>query len=532
MLVIARTFTSLIRVLESLDVFRDDFRLRLRFCFDDTSAFRRGVAELLSRLETPQVAWDEAVKGEYDLIITASENVDLSPFAAPVVVLPHGVGFQKHVPDSHSDGRRLSGVVPEASRNSADVRPVVSHPDQRERLRSISPRLAGHTTVIGDLAYDRVRAGLRLRDRYRDALGVAPDERLVVLTSTWKDESAVGVRNDLPARLLAGLPVDGHRVATVLHPNIWFEHGPWEVRRFYRSALEAGLLLLPPDDGWGAALAAADCVIGDHGSVTLYAAGADRPLLLAAFGDEAVPGTAIARLAEQTGRLDLRAPLGPQIDRAVAAHVPGQHRATVDRAFAHVGEAAARFSAMCYGLLGLDAPEGGARTLAPGPPVPRHHRGVTAFEVRSHIDPDGDVHVARYPAAVRSVREEPDGLRHLCVAESETDSRFADNASVVHLDAEPAGPADAERRRLLDLFPAALLSATPVGGGCDCLVRGGGTVRVRSAAGTALPTLTGVVYTLLRTGRLTNGDVRLRLDGVPGRAAATPIRVDVEPPPG
>ncbi|MFC4564933.1 hypothetical protein ACFO4E_23995 [Nocardiopsis mangrovi] len=532
MLVIARTFTSTIRVLEALDCLRDDVRLRVRFCFDDTSAFHGGVAELLSRLETPQVTWDEAVKAGHDLIITASENVDLTPFNAPVVVLPHGVGFQKLVPDSNGSGRRLSGVVPAASRDSADVRPVVSHPDQRERLRSISPRLAEHTTVVGDLAYDRARAGLRLRDRYRDALGVAPGRRLVLLTSTWKDESALGAHNDLPARLLADLPFDGHRVAAVLHPNIWSEHSPWEVRRLYSAALEAGLLLIPPDDGWAAALAAADCVIGDHGSVTLYAAGLDRPLLLAAFGDEAVPGTAIARLAARTGRLDVHAPLAPQIDRAIAGHVPGRHTEAVDQAFAYVDEAAPRFARMVYGLLGLEAPAAGPRTLAPGPPVPHHARRVTAFEVRSHIDADGGVHVARYPAAVRSVHEEPDGLRHLCAAESEPDSRFVENASVVHRDTAPGSAAPAELRRLLDLYPGALLSAVPAEGGCDCLARDGAAIRVRSAPGVALPVLTGVVYTLLRTGRLTSGDVPLRLGGVPWEAAGVRVHVEVDPPPG
>ncbi|MFC7740294.1 hypothetical protein ACFQXA_03960 [Nocardiopsis composta] len=52
--------------------------------------------------------------------------------------------------------------------------------------------------------------------------------------------------------------------------------------------------LIPPEQGWQAALVAADAVIGDHGSVTYYAAALGRPVLLAAFDEgEVLPGSHI-----------------------------------------------------------------------------------------------------------------------------------------------------------------------------------------------------------------------------------------------
>ncbi|PSK95708.1 hypothetical protein CLV63_114141 [Murinocardiopsis flavida] len=439
-LVLARTFTSTVRAIEALDVLRGDFRLEFRFCFDESSAFHQGVAELLDRLGIPLVTWDDAIASKYALVITASENVDLTPFAAPVVVLPHGVGFQKYVPDSRSGERRLSGVVRPESREADGIHLALSHPDQRTQLAAAEHgRLAENTAVIGDLAYDRMRAGMRLRERYRSALGVPPGQRLVVLASTWGEQSAIGVHPRLPAQLLADLPVDGYRVAAVLHPNVWSRYGPWQVRHWLAAAMDAGLLLLPPSAGWGSALVAADCVVGDHSSMAVYAAALDRPLLLAAFGAEAVPGTAVARLGAQAPRLDPGTDLHPQVDGVIAEHAPGRYSEVADRAFAHVGESARRFAELCYGLLDLSAPDHCARIRALDPPAPDHHRPPLAFEMRSRLGAGGVVHVARYPASVRPFDEEAAGLRHLFAADTEPDQRYVENASVIHRATEHTG---------------------------------------------------------------------------------------------
>lgn len=91
-------------------------------------------------------------------------------------------------------------------------------------------------------------------------------------------------------------------------------HGRWQVKYWLARAERAGLLLIEPEEGWRAALVAADVVIGDHGSVTTYGAAAGAAILLAAVPkDRMVEGTATATLAIQAPHLQWDLPLKPQV---------------------------------------------------------------------------------------------------------------------------------------------------------------------------------------------------------------------------
>src|SRR5690606_4642335 len=122
------------------------------------------------------------------------------------------------------------------------------------------------------------------RDRYRQRLGVGHGRHLLAVSSTWSRHSLLGVRRDLLRRLLAELPLDDYRVTLIAHPNIWYRHGRAQLELWFADEIEAGLPLPPPHEGWRAAIIAADALVGDHGSVTYYAAALGRPVLLAAFG--------------------------------------------------------------------------------------------------------------------------------------------------------------------------------------------------------------------------------------------------------
>ncbi|MBB4679097.1 hypothetical protein [Crossiella cryophila] len=174
--------------------------------------------------------------------------------------------------------------------------------------------------LAGDPCYDRMLASRHLTPRYRAALAAPTGRTLIAITSTWSD-TALFATPDLIRRLLAELPADTHQLALILHPNIWHHHGPQQVRTWLADCLRAGLLLLPEHEGWRATLLAADLVIGDHGSVTCYAAALDRPVLLATFpADRVAPGSPVARLGELAPRLDLAVALRPQLERAIAGH--------------------------------------------------------------------------------------------------------------------------------------------------------------------------------------------------------------------
>ncbi|WP_181790128.1 hypothetical protein, partial [Streptomyces phytophilus] len=397
------------------------------FALDPTSAFHHGVRELLATADARTVPWDELPGLDYHAIVTASENADLSRTRGPVLVLPHGVGFHKFVPDSRGSGQRLAGVVPAALLQQERAWYAVSYPGQADTLLAHAPRAAARVVHAGDPCYDRLLASGTLRDEYRAALGVPADGRLVVVSSTWGPQSLLGQDPELPLRLLADLPADTHRVALVTHPNVRSAHGSWHPRTVLTAAREAGLLLIPPAQGWQATLLAADAVVGDHGSVTFYAAALGIPVLQAAFGDEVVPGTPMAELGRTAVRLDASRPLRAQIDRAVGEQDTEKSASVAAQAFPAPGQSQALLRSALYRLLHLPEPAGEPPRPPAFPPPRAEPRDLppadAADVVRTAVSGAADGHavsVTRYPAAAaarhfgdHAAPEGPYAFRHL-----------------------------------------------------------------------------------------------------------------------
>ncbi|MGC0419031.1 hypothetical protein [Embleya sp. AB8] len=480
-----RTVTSTVRVLDVVsELFHSAPELDLVFTHDRGSAFDDGVYELLRSVGGRIMPWAQLPHIACDLLITATENSELPAGDCPVLVVPHGVGFHKHVPDARRPGERVSGVVPRELLDSGRVWLAISHPDQAEQLEALHPGAAERTILVGDPCHDQLLAGRRMRERYRRALGVADGQRLVVVSSTWRDESLIGRGPALPARLLGALPVDEYRVALIMHPNVWFGHGPGAVRALQRRAVDAGLLLIPPTQGWQATLIAADLLVGDHGSVTLYGAALGLPLLLAAFGDEAVPGTPMAELGRLSPYLDPADGLRAQVDRAVANHDPDRLVKVADGAFAVPGRAMRLLRTAAYELLGLPEPAGRPPApLAFRDPVPEDF-AVTAWSVVTTMGGDGcTVDTRRFPASVAEEVAEvaevagavaaPDAepaeaegvFVHLACDEDELDSKLAESASVLtkHRPARTAVCAARWIRDTFAHFPFGRLAAATIG---------------------------------------------------------------------
>ncbi|MCX4671923.1 hypothetical protein OG453_35495 [Streptomyces sp. NBC_01381] len=508
LVVAARTVTSTARVLECLPaLLRGDSRVSVVFAYDGTSAFNDGVLDLLHASGCRVMPWDQLGRITPDLIVSASENIDVPDGACPVLVLPHGIGFQKFVPDSRSARDRLSGVVPDRLLEAGRAWLALSHPAQEEQLVAAHPKAAGRTLLVGDPVYDELRAGAGRAAAYRRALGLRDDQHLVVLSSTWGSTSLLGRTPDLPARLLAALPCDEYRVAAIVHPNIWAAHGSWQIRNVQAAAaLEAGLLLVPPVGAWQSVLVAASAVVGDHGSVTLYGAALGKPVLLGAFGHDSVPGTAIAELGRTAPRFDPHGDLYAQLRHALRPPAPGRYAAVADHAFAEPGLALARLRTAVYGLMELPEP----RTAPPAPsPPPRPEPAadvVTSWTVTTSVIRDQDpatVVVRRHPAAVGDTAgEEPGTFTHLACDDAERDTRLTESASVL-LRRDPAATATEAinwAHDTLDRYPGALLAASTLsGGGCLAALRDG---RLVEAAITGPPAAAGLaaaaVYTCLR----------------------------------
>ncbi|WP_406347060.1 hypothetical protein [Streptomyces sp. NBC_00648] len=525
LVVAARTVTSTARVLESLPaLLRDDTRVAVVFAYDPTSAFDNGVLELLHDSGCRVMPWRQLGEIDPDLIVSASENIDVPEGDCPVLVLPHGIGFQKFVPDSRAERSRLSGVVPDSLLEAGRAWLAVSHPDQEAQLLASHPKTAGRTLLVGDPCFDELVVSMRHRDAYREALGVGAGQRLVMVSSTWGRTSLIGREPGLPARLLAALPYDEYRVGAIVHPNVWSAHGPWQVRTAQATALDAGLLLMPPVHSWRPALVAADVVIGDHGSVTLYGAALDKPVLLAAFGSDAVPGTAGADLARVAPRLDPAGDLRQQIEDAVHAHVPQRYAEVAGRAFSDSGQALARLRTALYQLLRLreppSRPPAALTLLPPDPPS----AAVTSWRVTTAVSEGAGrpvVTVRRFPAPLRDDwAEGPGPYVHLACTDEERDPRLAESASVV-VRARPAVTVATALdwiRDSLTRLPGSHLAATGVreaGAGWLIGLRDGRVVEA-AATGSALDAglLAAAVYGCLRAGHpLDDITVTLRVGG-------------------
>lgn len=467
-LVVVRTVTTLTRLLDILSLIENDRRVQLVFTYDadSTAIFSAGVPEFLGALRASVVPWRQALESPFDLVIAASENDDLHLLAAPIVLVPHGIGYQKYYPRS----RTVAGMNPARLVHDGRVVPAMvalSHSEQRAHLREAGPEAAARAVMVGDPCHDRLRAGLHRAAAYRAAFG-APGHTLVVIASTWGPGSLLGTVPDLPLRLVSELEYDGYRCCAVLHPGITAAHSPWQVDAWLSEARQAGLQVLPPEAGWQAALTAASCVISDFGSLALYAAAVDRPLLLIGDGGETmVPGSPIEALAAQTARLDPDDALGPQIDLAVHRHSPGDHAAIVKQAVGAPDLSAELLRPQLYRLMNL--PEPATEASFPPHEVPDVQPQDVATFVVGAEEAGQAMRIVRFPSTGR--RHDLVG-KHLVAHETRATLRQLTSAAIVYIRLDER---DSERfplwsEEILHQWPDAAVAAATVGRH-TCLVR-------------------------------------------------------------
>jgi hypothetical protein len=200
---------------------------------------------------------------------------------------------------------------------------------------------------------------------------VRPGQRLVVISSWWGTGSLLGRHADVLARVADELRGGDHRVVAILHPNVWTWHGRRQIRQWLAEPLRAGVMLLPPEEGWRAALIAGDVLIGDRGSVTAYGAALGLPVLLGPFdAGDTVPGSHAARLGEIAPRLRADEPLKPQLDAAVRRWADVDAAELRARLTSAPGRSARLIRQAMYRLLGLPEPAAEPRVDPVPPPCP------------------------------------------------------------------------------------------------------------------------------------------------------------------
>ncbi|GAA2145422.1 hypothetical protein GCM10009760_34050 [Kitasatospora kazusensis] len=398
-LAVARTLTSATRVMDVLPLLRPQDGIELYITVNPGSAFTAGLDAYLESLDGITVlSWHEAVHRSFDLAVACTAHRSMHRLQAPLVVLPHGAGYNRLVRPTTGDGHSPAGLSRHELTWRGRLVPAViglSHEEQAERLRSAFPEALERTRVVGDPCFDRILESLTERDRYRQLLGAVAGRKLVVVSSTWSEHSLLGRSPGLPLRLVRELPVDEYAVAVVLHPNIWARHNPLGL---LREAQESGLLVIPPRSGWQAALVAADWVVGDHGSVSFYGAALDRVTLLAATGEQELdprsPSYAFGRGAPA---LDVDGPLEQQLRQAAEAHDRSRLAALTDRSLGERGQSARILREILYSYLAaVDEPKDDPWPTPYADPVPVDAGRATAYDVLGEATAEG-VRIRRYP---------------------------------------------------------------------------------------------------------------------------------------
>jgi len=295
-----------------------------------------------------------------------------------------------------------------------------------------------------------------------------------------------------------------------LHPGVWAAHGPWQVRAWLTTASEAGVTVIRPDR-WQSALVAADCVVADQGSLALYAAALDLPLLLTE-GDPAhtVAGSPLAALAERAVRLRRTGDLLAQLETTRATHRAGQWDDIVARAVVAPGTAAPNLRAAIYRQLGVAEPSEPAEFPPALPPA--DPPGRPAVIVAGAVEHADLVALRRFPAAAHGPPHPAMDYRHLVVEIARAAVRQLAAATILVVSWDGVVSFTRRADELLTTWPDSLLVAACVDP-ATCVVRGRQhTITVRAVdAGFDPLLLASLVFVRLRQGRLHSGPDRLRL---------------------
>ncbi|MFI9815110.1 hypothetical protein [Saccharothrix variisporea] len=433
-LLVIRNLTSFHRLLEVVDGLFAGQRVAVKFTIDKGSEYVGDLRKHLIETGCDVLPWQHAAKIEFDAILAAHAGSALRRLRGPILTIAHGAGYPRIVPETTGSTNSPTGVARSQLVHDGRVIPAkigLSHEEQYALVARTCPEALENCVVIGDPVADRLRASTALRERYRRALRIRPDERLVLVTSTWGPNSALAAGPDLPQRLLAELPLGGYRVALVQHWNISQAHSRYEVAQQFRDGTRCGLITIPPHRGWQAALLAADLVVGDHGSVTFYGVALGKPLLLASDGGcEVDPASANAEVWRKARALDLDAPLRPQVESALEDGGDPALRAITDRVLGRPGEGKALVHRVLCAMMRMPVP-----TTPPVEPVEPHRvpprEPVGAQVVTASLRFPRNITLERFPHLLSARRPDTDTAPMLVVDESVVDPTVRHNADIV-----------------------------------------------------------------------------------------------------
>ncbi|WP_405162051.1 hypothetical protein OG203_37965 [Nocardia sp. NBC_01499] len=356
---------------------------------------------------------------------------------------------------------------------------VLSHAEQRDRLRRTCPQAVPNTLLAGDICYDRLLASRPLRPTYRRAFGLTAGQQLIVISSTWGRDSLIAADPELPCRVASALPADEFRVLLTLHPNTRAHHSRWQVAEYLSSARRAGVHVSHDVDFWRTGVVAADLLIGDHGSVPFYSAALGNPLLLASAPTHAVdPDSPSAQLLSAAPHLDLSADILDQVRRAIADHHPDRYAAIGALATSTPGNGAELLRAAMYSAMKLPEPDHAADiAVLPLPTDPLIGADAHVVHVDAHADRAATI--TRFPAERMRTGESAGPNTHLAVGVQEPQRRWLELADLII--GSPGPDTESWITDTLAQLPGCALAAAPTSRGDWLLGNQDQQLRVESA---------------------------------------------------
>ncbi|WP_030755555.1 hypothetical protein [Streptomyces sp. NRRL F-5135] len=356
------------RLRDVLPLLESDLRVQVSFTVAP-HAFNDGAGRLVRRLGGQVLPWSRAVREEFDVALAAGAQ-GIDQVRAPVILLSHGarhLKLERAVDGVPPGARSIGGLGERYLMRNGEVIPAavaLAHDEERRELAYACPQAVPRAEVVGDPCHDRIAASLPLRNRYRKALGLRDGEKLVLVTSAWGRQSVFGGLDGLLRRLVTELPRREYRVAVLVHPNVWAWHGNWQVQSWLAGCRQAGVTLLPPEQEWRQPLIAADWIVGDYSSVTLYGTMTGAPILLSRYPRESVnPDSPGAALARTVPALSAHHPLADQLAYAAEEYRSEDYKALASGICSEPGAFNRRFRQLLYGILGLGQPARRPETL-------------------------------------------------------------------------------------------------------------------------------------------------------------------------
>jgi hypothetical protein len=371
-LAVVHTVASAGHVLDSIELLERDRRVQVAFA-QAPDLFSNGVQDYLRALGGVVISWHQAVQTDFDLAV-AADCAGVHELHAPVLAVAHGVMNNKAAPTAL--GGPASGLVVGLGTpwltwygRLVPAAIAVSHRDVMSVLAQQCPQAVPVATVTGDLCLDRLVASASQRDAYRRALDVGDGRTLVAVSSTWGPDSLLGSSWQALFDSLSELAPDKYAVRVVMHPAVWFGHGPRQIMGWLCRQRRADLRLVDPIS-WRGLVAAADVVIGDHGSASIYAAAVGVPALLSPVRSSATAaGSAAELLSRSAPALTAHQPLSVQLDAVMPTVRRSSDLSIAQLVTSESGRAAGLLRNLMYRLMALPEPFDECRAAAVSLPV-------------------------------------------------------------------------------------------------------------------------------------------------------------------